>query len=330
MRRLARNLHFIVSALLLILIVPAFRWMRLPLRFTWREYVMAYWVFFPILSWIFAGVIFLACYPREVVRWIRRPGKPSPPAAQLRTVRNVLLPSAYLFVGLVLVFAYNDVIAAWRFTGSADKFLAAVDSRVFGVSVSSLAHQAATWLPSFSFRAADFLYFCFFLQIGAMLLIVPLKCGLPRAFQFVGTLLTAYYLALIIFFFIPATGPYFVCLDHFSILHNRSGINPTQFQQVELLRLFASGGRPKVIGLDYFIGLPCLHIAQPIVILWFLRPWKRVMWVIAAVDLAMVPAILFLEQHYVVDLVAGVVVAILAVMIAGQKENGAVSRSAPL
>ena len=72
-----------------------------------------------------------------------------------------------------------------------------------------------------------------------------------------------------------------------------------------------------LISTDYFIGLPCMHVAQPMVVLWFLRRWRRIALVLAAYDLVLIAAILILEQHYVIDIIAGFLVAGLAIAITG-------------
>jgi hypothetical protein len=56
-----------------------------------------------------------------------------------------------------------------------------------------------------------------------------------------------------------------------------------------------------------------MHIVQPIIVMWFLRFWKRMLLVLAAYDVVLVVAIVLLEWHYVVDVLAGVVVAGFAI-----------------
>lgn len=81
--------------------------------------------------------------------------------------------------------------------------------------------------------------------------------------------------------------------------------------------------RPSLIGLDYFIGRPCMHLVQPIIVLWYLRTWKRMAAVLLAFDLLLIPAILILEQHYVVDMLGGVAVAILALWMVRDRSEAA-------
>jgi hypothetical protein len=72
------------------------------------------------------------------------------------------------------------------------------------------------------------------------------------------------------------------------------------------------------IGEDYFIALPSMHLVQTLIALWFLRSRKRMLIAMIVFDVFLVPAILVLEQHYLVDLIAAVPVAALAIAISGR------------
>ena len=60
-----------------------------------------------------------------------------------------------------------------------------------------------------------------------------------------------------------------------------------------------------------------MHIVQPIIVLWFLRRWKRMVIALAAYDLLLIVAVLMLEMHYVIDIIVGLLVAALAIALAG-------------
>ena len=61
-------------------------------------------------------------------------------------------------------------------------------------------------------------------------------------------------------------------------------------------------------------------MTQPLVVLWFLRDSKRIVALLTAYDLVLVVAILLLQQHYVIDLIGGVLVAVLAVAMVDWRE----------
>jgi hypothetical protein len=69
------------------------------------------------------------------------------------------------------------------------------------------------------------------------------------------------------------------------------------------------------ISTDYYIAFPCMHITQPLVVLWFLRKWKRMAAALVIYDVFLVLAIILLEWHYIVDILAGVGVAAIAILI---------------
>lgn len=238
-----------------------------------------------------------------------------------KTSAAVLLPAAYLFCGLLLVFAYNDVIVSLRFYGAFDGTFEALDGALLsGRTVPEMAHAALRELPAGVFRALDFFYFAMFLQIGAGILLTALGCGKGRALQFVGAILTAYYLALALFFLFPSLGPFSVCVHHFESFP--AGLRATALERDLVVRLEAmrAGARPIAIGADYFIAFPCMHITQPLIVLWFLWRWRRIRLLLIGLDMLLLPAILLLEWHYVVDLAGGVAVAILAIWIVGGRE----------
>jgi hypothetical protein len=60
-----------------------------------------------------------------------------------------------------------------------------------------------------------------------------------------------------------------------------------------------------------------MHIVQPFIVMWFLRRWKRMVLCLALYDLLLMAAILLLEMHYVIDLIAAVPVAAIAIAING-------------
>ena len=62
-----------------------------------------------------------------------------------------------------------------------------------------------------------------------------------------------------------------------------------------------------------------MHIVQPLIVLWFFRARKGLLILLIAFDVLLVPAILLLEEHYLVDLIAAVPVAALAIAICGRQ-----------
>ena len=243
---------------------------------------------------------------------------------------SVLVPAAYLFFGFLMVLAYNNVVVSMRYNFATDPALAAIDHCLLhGHSVSELTHWAVQAFPLSLFRSLEFIYFGMFLQIGATLIFLALCDGRTRALQFVGTILTSYYLALIIFYIWPAQGPYTLCPAHFSRFP--ASLQSYTIQKTLIPHALALWRHQSIsrISTDYFIAFPCMHIVQPIIVLWFLRRWRRIVIALACYDVLLVAAILLLEMHYVIDIVVGLPVAALAITITGGTLRGKNPKAAP-
>ena len=132
---------------------------------------------------------------------------------------------------------------------------------------------------------------------------------------FVGTVLLSYYFALALFYVWPALGPFTVCPGHFSRFP--TSLAAYTIQKTLMVHALALYHHDPVrrIPIDYFIALPSMHIVQPLIVIWFLRRWKRMVFALAIYDVVLVAAILFLEMHYVIDLIVGILVAALSIAI---------------
>jgi PAP2 superfamily len=313
-----RNLHFAVTVFLALCLIPALRNAHLPIRFAWAQYFINFWVVFGIRSLVGALLLFVLGCPKQFKEWLKTPPSTAPLRSQLAAaatrVGAVMLPAAYLFVGLILTFSYNEVIAALRFDGRADHLLNRIDSWIMGgATVSSLAHLAAAHLPLRAFDLMSSIYFLLFPALGSCIVFLALQCGLGRAIRFIGALMTAYYITLICFYFVPAIAPFVICPTHFSVFPRTINMYAGQYDYLVVLNGYAAGIRPSITGAHYFAAFPCMHIVQPLIALWFLRPWKRIAAAFIVFNALLIPCILLLEQHYVIDLIGGVVLAVLAV-----------------
>jgi hypothetical protein len=346
--------HFLLTGSLAIALWPALRSTGLSLRFDWTIF-QTYWIGLTLQS-IFLGVLLCAIgmpFDQGIGPWWRRiqrqkmrlvllapllglflllfgPWKGllffvdavalvefvgrSQTASVRENTFAVLLPATYFFAGLITVFGYNDVIAALRFDGTADQLLNRMDMWLLGgASVSSIAQHTLAHLPAATPSWLSLVYFGMFPQLGFVVLLLGLQQGAERAFRFVGTILVAYYIGLICFYLLPATGPYF--LSH-SASTGSAAVYASEKAIAAQLNGIHARSATLVVGADYFIALPCLHLVQPLIVLWYLRRWKRIAIALATYDCVLIAAILLLEQHYVVDLIAGVMVAAAAIALA--------------
>jgi hypothetical protein len=238
-----------------------------------------------------------------------------------RALAAVFVPAAYLFAGFLLIFAYNDIILSVRFYAATDATLYAVDRwLLLGASVSSICHWAIRVFPISFFHFLEVIYFGMFAQIGAALLLTSVYYGRSRGLRFVGAILTAYYLALGLFYLWPSQGPYYLCPAHFSDFPNSLQVYAIQKQSILNSQALWTHLAIRRISTDYYIAFPCMHIVQPLIAIWFLRRWKRIVIVLAAYDLQLLAAILLLEWHYAVDILGGVFVAIAAIAAVDGRE----------
>ncbi len=346
-----RYWHYWAALLLGMALVPVLRSQNLPLRFDWITLSVAYWLVLSAQS-IFLAVILamiglsgtlqplLARYRERPVRililiiyfsilvfaagWARAVVLTVDTIALLelrerqstRRATAIFAPAAYLFFGFLMVLAYNSATVSARFNFAYDPALGAVDRfLLLGHSVSEFAHWAVRVLPLSFFRGLEFIYFGMFPQIGAAMILLAVCSGKKRALQFVGTILLAYYFALALFYVWPSQGPYYLCPEHFSRFP--AALKAYGIQRALIAHALARWQHEPLarISTDYFIGLPCMHVAQPLVVLWFVRRWRRIAIVLAAYDVVLVAAVVLLEWHYVADILAGIAVAAIAIAI---------------
>ncbi len=232
-------------------------------------------------------------------------------------LRAVFVPSFYLFCGVMLVFSYNHAIAGMKFVGAYDLFFNRLDVAMFRTTVPSIAHAALVSLPLWCFRILEFAYYSLYGQIGAAVAITALAGGQRYSIRYVGTLLTGYYIALFIFYLWPSIGPFSICPTHVADYPHSL---PTYWTQETILvkarLLWAHNLLPDIrpVNLaDYYIAFPCMHIALPLIAIWFLRRWRKIAITLLIFNVLLVASIVLLEWHYLVDLLAGPIVAWLAI-----------------
>jgi len=350
---LGRNFHYGASALLALCLLPLLLRNKLPLRYAWGVLVSTYCVF-GAQSLFLAGSLLVTTHLAKVDglgRHLRQLGirlllgivcvivllrfftefwaivlaaDMSLIAAFLtrygwrkcaRTVLSFLVPAAYFFGGLVLIASYNDIILSRRFFAADDRVFEGMDEWLLhGWSVPRLCHWALSIFPLNFFHFLEWIYYGLFPVIGLGLIFACLRHGRRRGMQFVGAILTAYYLALALFYVWPSQGPYYLCPRHFANF-------PRQLQTYWLQEQSIRGATAlwNHIPLDkitfvYFIAFPCIHITQGLIVLWFLRRWKAIRVALLVYNVLLAGAIVLLEWHYLVDIIAGVLIAGIAVI----------------
>jgi PAP2 superfamily len=299
LQRAFSNFHFFGTATLAVMLVPSFRFVRLSLRFDWPLYLEFFWGFNLVSACGLAYLFQALESPKTAFNWILKPS-----ASQKfpsKALFSITVVSIYFFIGFVLVLCYNDVIAALRFDGSQDLALNQTDSYLlFGTTVTAVAHWILKSGPHGVRLIAAFIYLVTSPVVSAGIIFLTFHEGRSVAIRLAGCMLTAYYLSLIIFYLLPTTGPYYLCPIH------PTGMTP-------VLNLFRSHGRPQIIKLDYFIGFPSMHVGAPAILLWYMRRYSRSAIFLASLLALLVPSIIILEEHYILDIIGGWCVALVAI-----------------
>lgn len=351
---------YMVFAILLLLLFPAFWLAHLPFRIDLASMVAAYWggtfveaiffavllgviglpfrqtlmpclaryhdqkIFFLLIAALAASMIHLlglwmglmvavdALAVAELMARRRRGFE--------RVLIDILLPSSYLFVGLIIVSAFNHALAAIRYVGTSDAAFAHLDWILFHLNVSEFSHWSLSHSPHWFISLLEFTYFGLFGRLIGVLLITALLGNRQYALKFVRTLFICYGIALVVFAICPVKGPYFTCPVHLTS-YPRSLISfwSQEAIAVKARMLFAHQLTRDVAAVnfvDYYIGFPSLHTALPIISIWFLRPWKKIAVLPAVIYVAvLLPSIIILEWHYLVDMFGGFAAAALAIWL---------------
>jgi PAP2 superfamily len=353
------NLHWVGTAVLILALVPAFAAARLPFRLDWSRFFMTYWVSLTFRSIFFAIILYTVAHPRKTlgVFW-RRCWNQKPRLIFLalfvgvmfwafawngaliltvdiiavlelsdrgvlvrfqRSMPTILAASAYLFVGLILLMCYNDIVASLKFAGTNAPALNHLDSILLGGwTIPRLATAARQWIPESGFNVLGVIYFGMFGQLGACLLFTSLS-GRKRTFEYVGTLLIAFYIAIAVFYLWPTMGPF--VLSSAALQHPTTAIQQVQAVLIYRVHAYLAHQNVPSIGTDYYIGIPCMHVAEPMIVLWFLRKEKKIAALLIAYDVVLIGAILLLQWHFFSGLLGGFLVAGLAIYLTERSKS---------
>lgn len=237
-----------------------------------------------------------------------------------KAMLDVFFPALYLFCGLIVVSLFNHALAGIRYAATNDELFSRLDQLVFHASVAQIAHWSMSHLPLGLFRFLEFIYYGMFAQITAILIFIVLRGNQHYGVKYVRTLLTCYAIAVTVFAICPVKGPYSIGTLHL-MTYPRS--LPTFWAEEGFLdrvrSLYAHNLSPDMIAVsfkDYYVGFPSLHTALPIVGLWFVRPWKRLaIFRFCWYTLLLLPSIVLLEWHFLMDIAGGIVTASLSIWL---------------
>jgi hypothetical protein len=362
---MVKNFHYCASALLILLLLPLLRLTHILFRYNIKVFGLTYLmvgiqsIFLALLLYLLLTPLqafdsFLKPLHRDHVRilllvayfvvliWIL----PIPKAilAVLVTISFLeilqsrkssihrkkivafIKASSYLLLGLILVASYNDIILSAQ--KNVDNLL------LHGKSISMASHWAVRTFSMPFFNFLEFIYYGLFAVIGVGLIFSVIGYTPDRGMRFVGTILTCYYLTLVIFYFWPSLGPYYLCPTHFGLFPRELETYVLQKQSIKGALALWNGVPLSTISFEYYIAFPCMHITQSIIVLWFLRRWKPIFILLLAYNALLISAIIFLEWHYLVDILAGIAIAAIAIIavdvsLLDEKPDPEISISSP-
>ena len=248
------------------------------------------------------------------------------PIGRVTIAWSLLAPALYLLLGIAIIFFYNDIAVSWRFPFSYDPLFMRLDAWA-GVDVTAFSKHVAANSPGL-LTWAERAYFGMFDVLGGTLILVVLRRGVAAGMRFAGALVLAYYLTLLLFVLFPSQGPYALCADHASSFPHTLKSYPLQMSLVaraqeiwEHTSLITTAG-------GYYISFPSMHVVKPAVALWYLRSSRRIVLLLVAYLFVLLFAIVVLEMHYVVDILAGLAIAAFVIRISDHPSRllGQVSR----
>ena len=235
-----------------------------------------------------------------------------------KTVAGAVVPWLYLASGIIVALFYSSVVVSVRPCSEYDAVLKRLDSWIlFGGSVTAFSDVASRL-----YSPAELIYYGIGGVMGAAILFLCLAGDRRSALQMCGSIVTAYFLSILIFYCIPAQGPFIASALPPQLI--TAGIQRMSLLNATALYHHAQWLEPP---LAYYVAFPSLHVAQPLIAAWFLRRWKGVSTILYAYCSLLVVAILILRWHYVVDILGGLGVAASAVALVTLRSR---PRPAPL
>jgi len=161
------------------------------------------------------------------------------------------------------------------------------------------------------------------------LLLVPMILWLWRRGEMLWPYIAAYSVALIltivIFPFFPAAGPY----NHFGI--SRAHLEPWQWNFGPYIEGLRNGHiRDMTRTSSGLISVPSFHAAAGILFMWACGRIPYLRWAFFALNATMIVSAIVIGSHYLVDIIAGISVAIVAIglapfLVGGRRRNEALA-----
>lgn len=213
----------------------------------------------------------------------------------------------HLFIPLVNPYDYDSVLIAWDFA-------------IFGVNPTE-------WLGQFAAPIlTEYLQFTYM-----MFYVIPFVLGVEftlrekddRFFEFARIVIFGFFVSYLLYFFMPAIGPRFTIHDFASLNTELPGLYLTNaFRDM----VNAGGGIfPGTINPADIINRDCMpsgHSMMTFVgIIIAFKFQSRFKWIILVIGMSLIFSTVYLRYHYVVDVMAGILFAIITIWIEPKLER---------
>lgn len=213
----------------------------------------------------------------------------------------------HLFIPLVNPYDYDNVLIAWDFA-------------IFGVNPTEWLGQFATPLLT---EYLQFTYMMFYVIPFVLGVEFTLREKDDRFFEFARIVIFGFFVSYLLYFFMPAIGPRFT-------IHEFTSMN-TELPGLFLTNIFrdmvnAGGGiSPSTINPADIINRDCMPSGHTMmtfmsVILAF-KFQSRFKWIILIIGMSLIFSTVYLRYHYVVDVMAGILFAIITIWIEPKLER---------
>lgn len=201
-----------------------------------------------------------------------------------------------------------------------DKLLIQWDYSIFGVHPTEwLANYASPWLTEY----LQFSYMMFYVIPFVIGVEFTLRTKDDRFFEFARIVIFGFFVSYLLYFFMPAIGPRFLLHDFANLNTELPGLFLTNWFR-ELVN--AGGGVfPHTINPAEIVNRDCMpsgHTMMTFIsMLLAFRFNSKFKWIILVVGLSLIFATVYLRYHYVVDVFAGIVFALLVLWIEPKVEK---------
>lgn len=227
-------------------------------------------------------------------------------------LKPLLICFCLLLVGFSLVRNLNYIALSLVLNRLQDATLCKADMAIYGFLWGSANYQGIFPLAKsrFLFNFLQNAYFMLFFEIYVIIFLILEKRENMR--RFLSGLFACYLLGIIIFLAYPAVGPY-VCFPESFVADYHGTLT------YKVMRGIVSGydaikqSTTPSADIGYFVSFPSLHVALAVLLQYFLSCSKFHFWMFLPVNVLITVSTVFLGFHYLLDIPAGALVALVVI-----------------